>query len=279
MTALIRVRAGAPSWLLALLALGLFVRAVTILALPPHTWFEGGDGPYYARQAWFIAHGRAVDPMHTIGPLYPLMLATAWRPFAHDAEPPPPSAVPAAFLTTVRLAQALIGVLTAGLVYLLARRLGQSRGSAAVGVVGVSLGPAFVIEPFLIRTETLSILLLTGAVLLYVRRPSTWPGIIATGVTCGLAALARPVLLLFPVAFALAHLAGAEQARRGREAAALLAAALLTVAPWHAWLHTTHGRWLPAGFSANLLHGAYDDGGPPNPATVHIRLRRSRPPG
>jgi hypothetical protein len=64
-----------------------------------------------------------------------------------------------------------------------------------------------------------------------------------------------------------------------RRAAALLAAAVVTLAPWHLWLHAASGSWLPAGLSANLLHGAYSHGGPPDPVTFHALERRAADAG
>jgi 4-amino-4-deoxy-L-arabinose transferase-like glycosyltransferase len=255
-----------------LLGAGLVLRVATIIGLPPHTWFAGGDGPYYVRQAWLIAHGALTEPLRTVGPLYPFMLSLVWQLFPGHAEPATPDAVAASYLLTVRLAQATIGTLMVAIVFALGRQLGLARRAAMVGAIGVALGPAFVIEPFYLRTESLCLLLLTGALLAYVSgqraQPMLWST--AAGILCALAAVTRPVLLLLPVALSV-HLLIV----RGRAPGALLVGALLVLAPWQIRLHEATGRWLPEGFSANLLLGAHGEGRPPDPITFHALERRA----
>jgi hypothetical protein len=272
-------RAARALW--SLLAISLGLRALVIAVLPTYQWFAGGDGPWYVQQGWRIAHAGLRVPLRTVGPVYPLVLALVWRAFPGHGYPQDALAVPGAYLTTIRLAQAATGTATAALVFALARALRVGPRASLAAAVGVGLGPAFVIEPFLLHTETVCLGLFTGAVLLHVRVSGapTRAGLAGVGVLSMLAALTRPVLLLFPVVLAL-HLLLTHRRRRGaRMAATLLAAAALTAVPWHLWLHRTTGSWLPEGFSSNLWIGAQGTGGPLDPATFHARESRLRASG
>jgi hypothetical protein len=247
-----------------LLVAALAARLVVIASLPVHTWFAGGDGPWYVRQAWLLARGALVEPLRTVGPLYPLVLAAVWRFFPGDEASAAPLVVGAGYLTVVRLLQALLGVATIAVVMAMARAMGLGRRGAIVVAVGVGLGPAFVMEPFLIRTETVFMLLFSVAVWLHVRaaRSPSHRGFALAGVISALAAMARPVLLLLPGVLAVHLLVACGWKRGSRLAGALLVGALLALAPWHVALYRSTGHWLPEGFSANLWIGAQSDGGP-----------------
>ena len=248
------------AWIwLVLVAAGL--RIAVLAALGPYTWFAGGDGPWYVRQAWHLSHAALDGPLRTVGPLYPLVLAAVWLLFPSHPDPVQPLAVAANYLTIVRLIQIGISTLSVGLTYGLARRLDLDRRGALLAAAGVALGPAFVIEPFLIHSETLFIALYAATVLLYVRarRSPSALGFAIAGVVCALGALTRPVLLLFPGVLA-AHLALSHGRSGVRWAGALVLGTALTLAPWHIWLHRGTGNWLPEGFSFNLLSGAQSDG-------------------
>src|SRR5690606_27225752 len=130
-----------------------------VLWMPPHAWFDGGDGPWYAKQAWRLAHGSLDEPLRTVGPAYPLLLAGIWLAFPEAREPDRAAEPAAAFLTIVRLLQVCLGVATAAVAALAAHTLSLRPRGVLVAALGVGLGPAFVIEPFLIRTETLFMLL------------------------------------------------------------------------------------------------------------------------
>jgi 4-amino-4-deoxy-L-arabinose transferase-like glycosyltransferase len=162
-------------------------------------------------------------------------------------------------------------VLTAGLAYALSRQLGATSRAAGVAAAGVALGPTFVIEPFMVRTETLFMALFTAGLFAYTigqQAPSA-SRLTLSGVLLGLAALARPIVLLFPGVLA-AHLVGRHGAGPGsRRAAALLLACALTVLPWHVALYRGTGSWQPEGFAANLLSGASGDGRPMARGTLH----------
>jgi hypothetical protein len=265
-----RASGSAPA-LLAILALGLALRVLVIVTLPAHEWFAGGDGPWYVRQGWLIARGALEQPLQTVGPVYPLALAGIWRAFPVHEDPDRPLAVSAFYLTVVRLLQAVIGIATAALAHALARQMRLGHRRSLVAALGVGLGPAFVIEPFLIHTETLFMMLFSAAVLLHVRAvavPSPTRLVLAGALTA-LAALTRPVLLLFPAVLAIHPTILYGRPRAVRAAAAVLTGAVLTLAPWHVWLHRTTGSWLPAGPASNLWIGTQTAGGSLDVATFH----------
>jgi 4-amino-4-deoxy-L-arabinose transferase-like glycosyltransferase len=247
--------------LLALAVLTVALRCAPVLLLPSHQWLAGGDGPWYARQGWRLAHG-AMPDIRTVGPLYPLLLAAVWLGFPEHPEPTAAEDIQASYLTLVRAIQVGLGALTAFLAYGLARRLGVSGRAATAAAIGVGLGPAFVIQPFLVQTETLFMTLLAATLLVHAGnlRAPTRAGSVATGAICGLAALARPILLLFPLVLTADLLFRRRLARSGSPAGSLLIGAALVLMPWHAWLYSTTGSVLPSGFSANLLMGAQGQG-------------------
>ncbi len=266
--------------LLVVLVLAAAARLLVVLLMPAHAWFEGGDGPWYVKQAWQLAHGSLEEPLRTVGPAYPLALAAVRVAVPDAGEPDGAAGTSAAYLTTVRLLQVCLGVATAAIAALMAGVLRCGRRGSLVAAAGVGLGPAFVIEPFLIRTETLFLVLLAGGVLLHIRNAAqpTAAGSLLTGGTLGAAALTRPVLLLFPVVLCghcLVH-----GRRRGAGAAALLlVGAAMVLLPWHAALYRSTGSPLPEGFSSNLWIGAQGNGGPLGVTAFHEREDQLRASG
>jgi 4-amino-4-deoxy-L-arabinose transferase-like glycosyltransferase len=245
-----------------LLGISLVLRVSVLGMLPPHAWFEGGDGPWYVRQGWLLAQSGLEEPLRTVGPLYPLALALVWIAFP-AGEDPGAVQVDGDFLAVVRVLQALLGTATAALTFSIAHRMQLGR-AALFAAAGVGLGPAFVIESFMIRTESLFIFLFTAAVWLHVRPPAAPRALdaAATGTAAALAVLTRPVLLPFPLLLA-GHLVVRHGWHRGaRSAAVLLASVALVLAPWHVILFRSTGNVLPEGFSSNLWIATQGRGGP-----------------
>ena len=54
-----------------LIAVALALRLLVLAVRDPHDWFAGGDGVFYASQAWRFLHGTLSYPFRTVGPLYP----------------------------------------------------------------------------------------------------------------------------------------------------------------------------------------------------------------
>ena len=135
-----------------------------------------------------------------------------------------------------RLAEALLGTLSVGLIGLIAARIwGRRVGMLALGIA--ALAPPLVILSTALVSEALFVPLTLAAVLAALEarrssRPLRWA--IVTGVLVGVAELTRTnaLLLLPPLAIAL----WTAQPKRGRRAlmrvSAMVAAAVLTVVPW-----------------------------------------------
>jgi 4-amino-4-deoxy-L-arabinose transferase-like glycosyltransferase len=135
-----------------------------------------------------------------------------------------------------RLAEALLGTLSVGLIGLIAARIwGRRVGMLALGIA--ALAPPLVILSTALVSEALFVPLMLAAVLAALEarrssRPLRWA--IVTGVLVGAAELTRTnaLMLVPPLAIAL----WTAQPRRGRRAltrvSVMVAAAVLTVVPW-----------------------------------------------
>lgn len=244
---------------LAVLAAGGAARLAVLLLLDPQTWVAGGDTPFYARQGWLLAHGLA--PLFApVAPAYTWLVAAAWACCPGHGLPGPDGPVPAAVLTLVRLAQVAASLGTAWIAWRLARRFGGSGRAAAATCAGLALGPAFVLEPFRVRTETLFLLLLVAALLLWddARRRARTP--IAAGLVFGLAALVRPVVVGIPLLLAGGMAVAGRGPAHGRRAAGFALAFVAVLAPWSVSLAVHTGSWFPRGLAANLWIGSVGDG-------------------
>jgi 4-amino-4-deoxy-L-arabinose transferase-like glycosyltransferase len=245
-----------------LLAIGLLARLALLAALDPQTNVQGGDGIWYLRQGWLIAHAALEGALRTVGPLYPLGLAAAWR-LAPDAPFPAENGLVSPFvLTLIRFVQIALSVLVVWLAYRLTRRLTSDPRAGLAVAMALGLGPAFVMEPFSIMTETLFMFWLTLGIWLYVSGQEKFSDLRAaqTGFVFALAALTRPALLLFPVLLA-PHLLIVCGCRAGiRRSAVLLGIFALTLLPWNLYLLSNTGSPLPSGFSSNLWIGATGSG-------------------
>jgi hypothetical protein len=270
-TGLRGLAAGGRPALLVLLGVSLLLRLLVPVLLGPYEWFAGGDGPWYVQLGWAMANGAHPSPPRTAGPVYPLVLGGIWQAFPGHPSPAEAMAIPVAYLTTVRLVQALVGTATVALVFALARRLDLGPAPSLAAAAAVGVGPAFVIEPFMVRTETLFIAALAGLAILQVRcqRGPTPGRCAAAGAAAALVALIRPLMLPLPIALALLIVADHRSRQASRGALALVAAAALLLAPWHLWLHRETGLWLPEGFGANLFIGAQGRGAPLERAEFH----------
>jgi 4-amino-4-deoxy-L-arabinose transferase-like glycosyltransferase len=185
-----------------------------------------GDDAFYHSAALAIADGRGyvegllvTRPTAAHPPLYPLALSgIAWLGGRSvDAQ---------------RMVGVCAGTGTVLAIGLIATRLGGRRAGLAAAVVG-ALYPAFVAADGALMSETLFGLLVACA-LVQALRPLESPSVLGMALLGGLigaAALTRSegILLLVP-ALALALLAHSR--RRALLATALVAAALIVVAPW-----------------------------------------------
>ncbi len=105
-----------------------------------------------------------------------------------------------AFVVSLSLMQIVMSVLMVGLCYQISKSLTASHPAGLIAAIGIGVGPAFVMEPPLILTETVFMTLIVLAMWSYGKalQSMTVRGFAVTGVAFGLAALTRPILLAFP---------------------------------------------------------------------------------
>ena len=244
----------------AIVLAGAAARVAVLLALDPTTWVAGSDSTFYLAQGWLLAHGEA--PLFTtVSPGYTWLIALVWGLFPTTPMPDSSGSAPVVLLTIIRVVQigCSLGMVVAATGY--ACRLSGRDRAALVTCAGLALGPAFVLEPFRILTETLFLALLALGLLLWsTSRRGLSPALIAAGLVFGAAALVRPVVLGLPVVLAAWEwFQGFGLLRRRRAAIFLLAVAVMLV-PWSVSLRLRTGSWTPPGLSSNLWIGAVGDG-------------------
>jgi len=208
-------RLGFPVLLGALLAAGLLLRILYLLAQPgADPFFDRPflDGELYVRWAEDLVAGRAEEgEAFYLAPLYPHVLAALFSAVGER-------------LSLVYLLQHLLSVASAGGIGWIAWR----RYGAAAGIASAAL---FVFHQPLVffastpMGETLALSLLVASLLVGLGRGG--PRAAAGGVLGGLACLARPNLLLVPAALVVGELV----ARRWRRAALITAGTALAVLP------------------------------------------------
>ena len=135
-----------------------------------------------------------------------------------------------------RVLEALLGAAAVALICLIVMRLWGRRVALVAGAIAAVYAP-LVLAGSSLLSESLFIPLELGAVLaalVHRESPHRWPWAVATGVLAGLAALTRGngILLVVPLFF----LVWSQRPRRAwrslRAPAAMLAACVVTVAPW-----------------------------------------------
>jgi 4-amino-4-deoxy-L-arabinose transferase-like glycosyltransferase len=222
-------RIGAVVWVI--LVLALVLRVITVVATF-HTPLSL-DPFDFSRTAASIADGNGYPPTNR----GPGGGASAFRP------PGYPVVLAGVYWLTSsrspgvgRLAGALLGTLSVGLIGLVARRLwGRRVAVLALGIAAIA--PPLIIFSTALISEALFVPLVLAAVLaaLHARgspRPYRWA--IATGVLTGLAALTRTngAILLIPFLCAFAPVGAWRRARAWGPPLAVVVAAALTIAPW-----------------------------------------------
>ena len=256
-----------------LLVLALLLRMAFVFSQAPDAFLIGGDGPWYIMTGWLIAHHAPMDPLATVGPLYPLTLALTWLLFPTVPQPLGAESIPAAYLNFVRMMQIGLSLLTVWLGYQLARGLSGKHAAGMIAAVGLGIGPAFVIEPIYILSEPVFMALLALWAWLYLRAqssPSAWGSILA-GLALSAAALTRPVVLLLPIVLVPHQLLVHGWRQGAKRLAPLLLAFALPMLPWIVYLYQTTGSFAPQGFLSNLWMGAVGSGGWEGTATTYWR--------
>jgi hypothetical protein len=242
-----------------LLIAALLARLAYFFAHSPFDFLSpGGDSLWYLQQGWLIFHHALTATLSNVGPLYPLLIAAAWMAAPGAAYPALASALPPTMLAVIGLVQVLFSLLMVWVGYRVAYQLTGSHRPSMIAAFGIALGPAFVMEPFLILTETVFMAFLVLAIWLYegaLRQPSARRFALA-GIVFALATLTRPILLLFPVCL-IPHLWVTIQSRlRIAWVAALLGGFLLMLLPWRIYVLQGTGDWIPEGLFSNLWIGS-----------------------
>lgn len=228
------------------LAAALVVRLVVGVDLwtnDPLTRAPVSDALYYDAWARALAAGEAWRPgeAHWMPPLYPWLLSLLYR------------ATDGALLATLAV-QGLAGLGVAWLVALLVQRVAGARAANVAVWLWVLYGPVVLTENRLLAENAalpcvvLGLLAGVGALERLRRGAGAGPAALCTGLCFGLAALARPNLLVGPLGFALGAALDLVRARRAGEPVAPRRACLLAA------LLALLGASLPlgAGLAANL---------------------------
>jgi hypothetical protein len=217
------------------LALGAAVRVIAALAFSPGLVFS--DGPLYLG----FLQRFAAYPDHVAGYslllLYPLSLLTG------------------RLILAATIAQHLVGLSTATLLYLVLRRWGVGRGLATLATLPVLFDAMQLLLEQSVFSDTLFVLLLTivMALLGWRRRPT--PGLaLGAGLCLGTAVTVREVgepLVVLATAFCL--IAGHGWRGRLLPAAALLVGFTVPVTAYAAFYHHTHGVYALSQFDGKAL--------------------------
>jgi len=248
------------------ICIALVVLAVAA-ALAARLFFAFDRGPLvadevtYARCAENVLSGRGfVNPAFGLQlrlflpPAYPVFLLPFRAAFDAGAFPP-----------AVGVAQALLGLATAALAYLTARRLGGRIAGAAAGLAGL-LHPYLAFFAGRVLTETLSLFLLAVFLWLYLERDGGPYRLAGAGAALALAALTRPVFLYVAALACVCLLfrrADERWRRRLLNVGAMAAAFVVVLAPWTARNYALSGRFIPAAYnSGRVLYQGNNSLGP-----------------
>jgi 4-amino-4-deoxy-L-arabinose transferase-like glycosyltransferase len=219
---------------------------------------DGGFDPYYfGDMGKSIANGDGFAGFGSLitrrAPLYPIFIGGIYFVFGDHAR-------------VVLFFQCLLFAGTAVLAYDLARRHFNER-------TGVIAGALIAVNPLLLRYVpslhletflTFLVTLMIWCTYRFWRRPTLWIGA-AVGLTAGLAALTKAVVLLYPLVFVVALLLTVRAARKRGEAAgapwkpiiAIFVVMAATIAPWTIRNYGTTGHvvLVSSGTSDAFLRG------------------------
>jgi 4-amino-4-deoxy-L-arabinose transferase-like glycosyltransferase len=233
------------AWILAaLVILGLTLRIGAIVAL--RSWEHPSAMEHASLAASLLQHGDFsfgdfgyYGPSSVQSPPYPLLLAGLFWVTR---------SAPLGYLAAMIL-NALMGAATVALVYPLARVMGSTRNVGLLAAGAVAIWPTQIYAATFAQAISLITLATVAIVLLYyrsVRGGGVWAWVGFSLIGC-LAALTEPVLL--PI-MALSGLLifihrNLRLSIRFRNAAILLAAAIVIIGPWTVRNRIVHGEWIP----------------------------------
>ncbi|HEV2814609.1 MAG TPA: glycosyltransferase family 39 protein [Solirubrobacteraceae bacterium] len=241
----------------AILIVALAVRLAAIAAHPDYV--PVGDPADYERIALSVSDGHY--PGRTGGlpgptayrpPLYPIALGVAY------------GLAPVEERTWARIAQALVGTLTVGLVGLVAWLALRRRRVALIAMGLAAVWPPMWLYGSALLTEVVFVPITLAAVASALRwretRARRW--VVACGVLVGLAALTRAngIALAAPLAVALWDRAERPLLRRALPAVAMVGVMALTIAPWTIRNAIVFERFVPIAVEDGYgLAGTYND--------------------
>ncbi|HVO77133.1 MAG TPA: glycosyltransferase family 39 protein [Candidatus Bathyarchaeia archaeon] len=219
------MRAAAGVWIV--IAVACAIRVLHVFFTQRHNPLASDlvlDAATYDRWARALAFGGDPGPTTLMqAPVYPWFLSLIYRAFG-------PS------LAAVRIAQALVGTASCGLIMLAARRFFRSNGAAiAAGLLAALYAPLIFYEGVLVPATLIVFLNVLFVVVLFAEERPGRARLLVSGVILGTACAANPpTLLLIPFALLHLHAAGgsaktagggripeAPSAREGRDGRAL----------------------------------------------------------
>lgn len=172
-------------FLLIVLSAAFVLRAAAVIVLPIRLWIDYQTYHELARD-WAVGGCFCVDGLPTAyrPPGYPFFLSSIYRLFGANPEP---GAVANIFLS----------ILIVLLIYLLIRRLLGEKPARWTAVI-IAFFPSQILFTNLLASETLFTVLFLLALLLLTAEHSV-KYILLGGIVLGLAALTRPLILIFPI--------------------------------------------------------------------------------
>jgi Dolichyl-phosphate-mannose-protein mannosyltransferase len=165
-------------------------------------------------------------------------------------------------LWIIPLAQHLVGLATAGLVYAVLIRFGTPAWLAAVATIPVLFDPLQLVLEQYVLTDTWTVFLLVAAltVLVWRRDGPGWRRCAACGLLLGVAVTFRDEELIMIVPAVLYVLVAVRPRRRTIERlGALVGCFLIPVAGYLGWFDASHGQWSFTTFSGAFLYGRVAD--------------------
>lgn len=247
-----------PRWVWVLLFVGLAVRlawglsrpadASALSALPDQLEYLQLARSLLAGEGLVLTDPRFPGPVYAYRtPGYPLFVAALG------------GSVPA-----VRVGQALLDMLTAAVVYAVARRWSPS--GAGVALAAVVLNPLLIHHTSLVLTETLFTSMLTVGVALLLSPPGAGRGVrgelkwLAGAAVLAASVLVRPGAIALPLLLCVASAWARPQPLRVPPAACAVVLTLLTLLPWAYRNHRVLGTWVWTTTNAGIT--AYDGWNP-----------------
>jgi len=229
---------------LVLLVLAAGLRGVVFAAYHPALIFP--DSVRYLQYAHNFATGHwSVDALRQSG--YSVLIIPVL--LLHD-------------LWIIPLAQHLVGLATAGLVYAVLIRFGTRAWLAAVATIGVLFDPLQLVLEQYVLTDIWTVFLLVAAmtVLVWRRDGPDWQGCAACGLLVGVAVSFRDEELIMVVPAVLYVLVAVRPRRRLLvRLGALIGCFVIPVAGYLGWFDASHGQWNFTTFSGAFLYGRVAD--------------------